>query len=352
MATYQKRNGVYRAIVRRKGHPATSASFPTKSAARIWALRIEGELALVNATGVRPSDCKTVGDLITWHEREHQRARVMSSTQRGNLARIKESLGKKNAASLSTADILQHARGRLSGTHVNSQGSVMPPCAPPTMAGELSYLSEVYSLASALGKVAPGFNPVKNALPTLRLQGMTGKSRRRDRRPSAAEIDALLAHFRSRAWRSKIPMDDIVLFAIGTARREAEITRLQWSDIQEHDRTILVRDVKHPRIKTGNNKRFALLGTMWDLIQAQPRKGEMIFPYKSKSIGTAFTRACKDLRIDDLHFHDLRHEATSRLFEQGYSINQVATVTLHESWKDLQRYTQINPASLHRSEFA
>jgi len=54
------------------------------------------------------------------------------------------------------------------------------------------------------------------------------------------------------------------------------------------------------------------------------------------------------LGIEDLHFHDLRHEATSRLFEQGYSIEQVATVTLHESWQELKRYTQLRPETLHR----
>ena len=50
---------------------------------------------------------------------------------------------------------------------------------------------------------------------------------------------------------------------------------------------------------------------------------------------------------DNRHF-DLRHEATSRLFEQGYSIEQVSAVTLHQSWQELKRYTQLRPESLHR----
>lgn len=54
------------------------------------------------------------------------------------------------------------------------------------------------------------------------------------------------------------------------------------------------------------------------------------------------------LRINDLHFHDLRHEATSRLFEQGYQIQEVAIVTGHRSWDMLKRYTQLRPESLHR----
>ena len=52
------------------------------------------------------------------------------------------------------------------------------------------------------------------------------------------------------------------------------------------------------------------------------------------------------LGIEDLHFHDLRHEATSRLFEAGYSIPEVAQFTLHRSWKDLQRYANLRPAKL------
>jgi integrase len=72
-----------------------------------------------------------------------------------------------------------------------------------------------------------------------------------------------------------------------------------------------------------------------------------IFPYNGKSIGTAFRRQCKDLKIEDLHFHDLRHEGTSRLFEAGFSIEQVALVTGHKDWKMLRRYTHIKPETLH-----
>jgi len=52
------------------------------------------------------------------------------------------------------------------------------------------------------------------------------------------------------------------------------------------------------------------------------------------------------LDIKDLHFHDLRHEATSRLFEAGYSIDQVQRFTLHDSWKTLSRYTHLKPEDI------
>jgi integrase len=83
----------------------------------------------------------------------------------------------------------------------------------------------------------------------------------------------------------------------------------------------------------------------WALLAEQrafrPTKGR-IFPYNPRSIGTAFRRACQELEIEDLHYHDLRHEGTSRLFEAGLQIEQVALVTGHKDWKMLKRYTHLS----------
>jgi integrase len=65
-------------------------------------------------------------------------------------------------------------------------------------------------------------------------------------------------------------------------------------------------------------------------------------------VGTAFRRACKKLKIENLHFHDLRHEATSRLFKAGLAIEQVALVTGHRDWKMLKRYANLRPENLRR----
>lgn len=66
-------------------------------------------------------------------------------------------------------------------------------------------------------------------------------------------------------------------------------------------------------------------------------------------MSTIFPRACQALGIDDLKFHDLRHEGVLRLFEQGYTIEQVALVSGHRDWKMLARYTQIRAKDLHRN---
>ena len=154
-----------------------------------------------------------------------------------------------------------------------------------------------------------------------------------------------MTYFTERDRRSDIPMVDIMKFALATARRQEEITRLQWGDLNRERGTALLRDVKHPRLKTGNHKAFKLSPAAWAIIDERRSSGssELVFPYNSKSVGAAFTRAVHVLGIPNLRFHDLRHEATSRLFEKGYSIQEVAQFTLHESWATLKRYTHLRP---------
>lgn len=350
MASFQQRSGHWRAIVRRKGHKPQTRTFPTKSAAKTWADRVERELADMEARGGHPNEDLTVAQLIDWRVNELAGIRAVSKTQAGNMTRLREGLGHLVARRVTANDVIDHTRRRIEGRHMRPDGQVIPACSPATMNVELGYLSELYKLAKPMKGVVVPVDPVAEARPVLRLLKLVGKAKRRDRRPTADELEALRANFSAAAWRSEIPMNDIIDFAIATAKRESEICRLLWSDVDMVTRTALLRDAKHPRVKKGNHKRFPLLGLAWEIVQRQPRLtgDERIFPFNSKSVGTAFTRACAKLRIEDLHFHDLRHEATSRLFEQGYDIPEVAAVTLHESWNELKRYTQLRPESLHR----
>lgn len=111
---------------------------------------------------------------------------------------------------------------------------------------ELGYLSELLKLAGPMKGVKSATDPVAEARPVLRLLHLVGKSKRRDRRPTPDELQRLREHFRAAAWRSTIPMVDIIDSAILTAKRESEITRLLWSDVDQVNRTALLRDAKHP----------------------------------------------------------------------------------------------------------
>lgn len=74
---------------------------------------------------------------------------------------------------------------------------------------------------------------------------------------------------------------------------------------------------------------------------------ERIFLYNGRSDGTAFHHGCAELGIKDLHFHDLRHEGTSHLFEAGFAIEQVSLVAGHKDWKMLRRHTHLKPELRH-----
>lgn len=151
--------------------------------------------------------------------------------------------------------------------------------------------------------------------------GLIGRSAQRTRRPTLPELDRVMEHFSHRTSRANsIPMLTLIPFVIFSTRRLEEITRLRWADLNEQHSEIIVRDMKHPGEKVGNDVRVTLTPEALRIIQVQPREGERIFPCRAESASAAFTRAIQLLGIDDLHFHDLRHVEISRLFEMSWTI--------------------------------
>lgn len=140
---------------------------------------------------------------------------------------------------------------------------------------------------------------------------------------------------------AEIGSRDIVAFALFSTRRLEEIMRIIWADPDEAGARILVRDMKNPGEKIGNDVWCDLPEPALRIVRTMPRNAAEIFPYSVDAIGAAFTRAVASLGIDDLHFHDLRHEGVSRLFELGQSIPRVAAVSGHRSWISLKRYTHL-----------
>ncbi len=178
---------------------------------------------------------------------------------------------------------------------------------------------------------------------TLKTYGLIGKSNERDRRTTDDELALIISHI-----QSDLPMEAMIQFSVDSAMRISELTSIRWDDLNLTDRTVLIRNRKHPRVKIGNNQIVPLLGRCLDVINSQPRVDSRIFPYKTNSIGTAFHRACVKAGVVDLRWHDLRHEGISRLFEKGYLIHEVALVSGHRSWDQLKRYTTLRAKDLHR----
>lgn len=341
MATITKRKRVdgsiaYTAQIRmRRGGVIVhteSETFDRLNLAKEWVGRREAELRLPGALDRVRSRGVTVGDLITRYCTEVQARAAFGRTKREHLAQmLRMDLAEVSASMLDTKRIMAHFRSRAATA------------AAATVNNDAVWLRVVMRYAAhVLGMPVP-LDAVEAAIAQAKGEGLIGKSRRRARRVSDAEIDLICEYLgRSGRW-SSYPMADIIRFAVTSARRQAEITRILWADVDAESRTVLVRDVKHPRLKAGNHRRCKLPRAAWEIMARQPRgDGELrVFPYDAKTVSVYFTRAVSALELSDLHFHDLRHEATSRLFEAGHSIQEVQLITLHDSWAELARYTHL-----------
>lgn len=278
----------------------------------------------------------TLASLIRWYIDSFQSLSNWQRTKQSQLEFLeKHPIGQANALLLTTAALIDHVRSR----RANGAG-------PATVGNDLTWIAVVLRAAKSVKGVLVKPEIVEEARTACRELRLIGKSRRRDRRPTLDELKKLDDYFRRRDRRARIPMVDIFWFAIHSARREGEICRLEWRDNDSRARTGLVRDAKHPTAKEGNDRRFKYTFEAWAIVERQPKSDERIFPYDPKSVCAAFTRACHVLGIKNLRFHDMRHEGTSRLFERGYQIHEVAQFTLHESWNELKRYANFRPENI------
>jgi integrase len=213
---------------------------------------------------------------------------------------------------------------------------------PATLAQEMYYLSSVLRTAEAWWGVPVDWSTFRKGRQMLRQLRLTGKAKERERRPQPGELERIKA-----AVRSTLPMADIIDFAVITGLRVNEICRIRWADLDERRRCVLVRQRKHPREKETNDQWVPLLGAAWGIVPRQERRGEAIFPYDHRSVSAAFQKARNAAGVEGLRFHDLRHDAISAMFEQGFAIPEVAMVSGHRDWNQLRRYTNLKPEGLH-----
>jgi integrase len=99
-----------------------------------------------------------------------------------------------------------------------------------------------------------------------------------------------------------------------------------------------------PVTKNGVPRVVPLTDSALTVLNRYPSK-DRLFAIAPDSVTQAFSRACRRAGINDLRFHDLRHEAISRLFEQGRSVPEVASISGHSDYRMLARYTHLQPAS-------
>jgi len=189
------------------------------------------------------------------------------------------------------------------------------------------------------------------AIPTLVKYELIGRSDKRDRRPTAQELELAEDGLRVRQSHraSHIPLVDIFHISISTCMRLGEITRITWDDFDENAATLTIRDRKDPRNKKGNHCTIPLFPEAITIIKKQSQASDKIFPYNAQSIGAAWQRVCQEQGINDLHYHDLRAEGACRLFERGLNIVEISKITGHRDINVLNNiYLRVGVADLHK----
>jgi integrase len=301
-------------------------TFDRKQAANAWIVKREAELK--RPGGLERKEDPILSAVIDRYIIESKNAVL------GTKAQVLKTIKNSDLGEVKCSDI-------TSQTLVSFAKDLTRNVEPQTCGNYFSHLSSIFTVARPAWGYPLSRQEFEDAVTVLKKLGLIRKGSERDRRPTLQELDQLMEHFgRITDHRpSSIPMQKIIAFAVFSTRRQEEITLLRWDDL-ENDR-ILVRDMKHPGDKKGNNVYCELAPEALKIVESLPHDDERIFPYTADAISAAFTRACKFLEIQDLHFHDLRHEGISRLFEIGKTIPQAAAVSGHRSWSSLKRYTHI-----------
>lgn len=329
MASIVKVGKKWRALIRRKGHADQCKTFPVKTQAEAWARQIEADID--RGIVLAEPGTVTMRVVIQGYRDLREASRPIADTANENyqLKRLDEGLGDKRAAALTPQHLADYCKMR------RDEGA-----GPYTCNMEISKLGTVMRYAGIALKLNLS-DVVAQSRPLLSHLALIGGGGKRERRPTEDELVALMRELRQ-------PYSDAVAVAVATAMRRGEIFKVTWSGVDESKKLLLIKDRKDPRQKVGNDQWIPLLGEAWDIVQRQPRTSDRIFPIHPQTMSKYFHEACVTLGIPDLHFHDLRHEGISQLFESGYLIQQVALVSGHKDWRHLKRYTNLKPEDLHR----
>lgn len=314
----------WQARVRRKSLRA-SATFEAKIRAVAWARQVEADIDAgrfqpgrleAERTLLHEALDRYLTEIVPHKKGAKQAAGIVRAWQRSPLAI-------KALTAIRSADLAMWRDAKLKEV------------GPQTVTHHLNLLSHVYRIAAADWGMETITNPVTRIKkPTL--------PRGRERRLRNDEERLLLeACDRSQSeW-----LGPAVRLALATAMREGELVSLPWSQVQLADRAILLRDTKNGESRTIPLSSAAI--QVLRSLQTTPNTG-WVFPIKTgRAISHAFSKACRQAGIVDLRFHDLRHEATSRLFENTDLRDvEIASISGHKTMDMLRRYAHLRATRL------
>lgn len=327
MATIRKRGDLqWEARIRRRGYPVQCKTFETKTRAETWARQIEAEMDRGVFVSRVEAESTTLAEALERYATEVT-ARKKHAVKEAPRVRALQMRGiaLKTLSAIRGKDVAAFIREReAEGVGAN------------TIRLDLAVLSHLYNIArSAWGMESLG-NPV-DLVRTQRPKVPRGRERRLQDDEEARLLTA------ARTYGGE--MEVIIGFAIATALRRGEIVGMRWDHVDRKAHVLLVSETKN-----GTPRRVPLSSSARALLEALPRRIDgRVWSMRPDSISQAFERICKAAGIEGLTFHDLRHEATSRLFEKGLNPMEVAAITGHKTLQMLKRYTHLRAEDLvHR----
>jgi integrase len=325
MATIRKLRDRWQAQVRRRGVPPRAKSFDKRSDAERWARELEAEADRSGwVADTRLAEKTTLQELLIRYRAEvtpTKRGAVSESSRINSILRCP--IAHRTLAKLTSADVATYRDERLKSV------------APATVVRELNTVSHAIEIASREWGLWLPRNPVK-------LVRRPPIPRGRTRRLKDGEEQRLLAA----CDRGRTPLlKPLIVLAIETAMRRGELIDLQWQHVD------LGRRVAHlPLTKNGDSRDIPLsrraTAVLQELKSNPKRDSERVFPVTGNSVRLAFEHLRVRAGMSDLHFHDLRHEAVTRLFEKGLNIAEVSAISGHKELRMLQRYTHLRAVDL------
>lgn len=325
MATVRKlSSGKWNAQVRRKGHSPISKSFTYEKDAHVWIRSIESDMDRGSYVNRSTADSTTLADaLIRYRDEITPKKKGKDQELRRITQWLRHPLAKRSLSSLKGKDFAKHRNDRLEEVSA------------ATLRLELALISHVFTIASKEWNI-----PVTNPISLIRKPTANNA---RTRRLEDDEEDRLL----TACQQSMNPLlYPIVVLAIETAMRLSELLDMEWKDIDIKKRTIVLSDTKN-----GTARTIPLSLRAIDILSSIPKHiayRRVFYTWKPRSdaMNGAWKAAVKKAGLLDFHFHDLRHCATSQLFELGMNVMEVSAITGHKSLQMLKRYTHISNNAL------
>lgn len=330
MASITKRGEEqFRALVRRKGY-VLSKTFYFKKDAEIWARKTESEIDRGLFVNTQEAERLTLFELINRYEIEVLPNLKAHAQEKSRLKVISKNIGYLSIASITSSVIIKYRNLRLTSIAENSVNR------------EVTSLKRLLSFAHEDCKIT-----LPNGIPHVKKLTIDDS---RDRRVTDDEIKAICINTDSKE------LAYIIELALHTAMRRSELSNLKRNNIN-----FTIPCVKLYETKNGKNRTVPLTPIARDLLKSIPANiNGNIFRMSNTSITKAFERArrrarglyeakckaenrpCDDRFLIDLRFHDLRHEATSRLATLLPNVIELSRVTGHKELKMLNRYYQVS----------